>query len=405
MVNIFLLDIDGVLVKPGGYRTALHRTIAFFLQQLELPENFNLTEDEIGNFEAHGITSEWDMIPLTFASLFNQALEGKQHIQLDNLQEAIHWFRVTHPVRERPGYTEKIQEWLRLAKPGLPLADSLYNRLLENPPQHPFRNLATQPFVAELLANTRDFSANPFSRLFQNHVLGKEIFSQFYPGIPAVNVESTLENYDKPTIPPHLQFEISNHIKNGRLRAAAMTLRPNWVKGAALNGNSYRAGFSPEAEIALRLTGLEGIPLAGYGTLLLACQRYQLEIDQILKPSEFHALTAIGLAFTDMQNSLEFSKSLYRTNPTQFSVETSSLISKIIPNEPLNIHIFEDSPNGIRSVIRASEILKSKGWLVSLHLWGITSHPQKRKALQDLGATVFSSTSEAITTALSLIND
>ncbi|HAD05709.1 MAG TPA: hypothetical protein DCE76_00960, partial [Anaerolineaceae bacterium] len=113
MVNIFLLDIDGVLVKPGGYRTALHRTIAFFLQQLELPENFNLTEDEIGNFEAHGITSEWDMIPLTFASLFNQVLEGK-HIQLDNLQEAIHWFRTTHPVCERPAYTEKIQEWLNL---------------------------------------------------------------------------------------------------------------------------------------------------------------------------------------------------------------------------------------------------------------------------------------------------
>ncbi len=404
MVNIFLLDIDGVLVKPGGYRTALHRTIAFFLQQLELPENFNLTEDEIGIFEAHGITSEWDMIPLTFASLFNQVLEGK-HIQLDNLQEAIHWFRTTHPVCERPAYTEKIQEWLNLGIPGSPLADSLYNRLLENPFHHPFRNLATQPFVAELLANTRDFSANPFSRLFQNHVLGKDIFSQFYPGIPVIDAESTLESYDKPTIPSHLQTEISNRIKNGSLRAAAMTLRPNWVEGAALNGNSYRAGFSPEAEIALRLTGLEGIPLAGYGTLLLACQRYQLEIDQILKPSEFHALTAIGLAFTDMLNSLEFSISLYRSNPTQFSVRTSSLISKIIPNEPLNIHIFEDSPNGIRSAIRASEILKSKGWQVNLHRWGITSHPQKRKALQDLGATVFSSTSEAITTALNLIND
>ncbi|MFN7036627.1 MAG: hypothetical protein ACK4SN_09685 [Bellilinea sp.] len=403
MANIFLLDIDGVLVQPGGYRTALHRTIAFFLEQLGLPAHFNLNEDEIGIFEANGITSEWDMIPLTFATIFESALTHHE-IHLGSLQQAMDWFRSTKPVNDRPAYTANIHEWLKSGSPGLPLADSLYNRFLENPSSNPFRKLAAQPFAVEVLSNTRDFSKNPFSRLFQNHVLGEKIFKQFYPGLPALTVESTLENYDKPNLPPELQSEIQKLFEKGQLRAVAVTLRPNQLKESALNGNSYRAGFSPEAEIALRLTGLEGIALAGYGTLLWACQHYPLAIDQILKPSEFHALTAIALAFNDLPEALQFCVTLYQGSHFGGPVQSSANLSKYLPSEPLHIHIFEDSPNGLRSVIRASEILKNAGWPVIPYLWGITTHPHKQKALQELGATVFSNTSDALISGLRLIN-
>ncbi len=402
MANIFLLDIDGVLVKPGGYRTALYRTIAFYLEMLGLPDHFNLTENEIGTFEAHGITSEWDMIPLTFATIFEAALL-QQSIQLNSLHQAVEWFRTTNPLRERPNYTENIQEWLKLIVPGLPLADSLYKRLAENPHQHPFPNLAVQPFVGEVLANSRDFSKNPFSRLFQNHVLGGSIFRKYYPGLPTLSVESTLENYDKPNLPKEIQYEIRKLIENGQLRAAAMTLRPNRLTGINLNGCSFRAGFSPEAEIALRLTGLEDIALAGYGTLLWACQQYNLAIDQILKPSEFHALTAIALVFNDLVDALRVCMSLYQGGHSGELEISSTHLASFLPDEPLHIHIFEDSPNGLRSVIRASEILKKAGWSVTHYLWGITNHPQKKKALQELGANVFSNTSDALNSAMRLV--
>ncbi|GIV66131.1 MAG: hypothetical protein KatS3mg047_0524 [Bellilinea sp.] len=401
MATIFLLDIDGVLVKPGGYRTALHRTIAYFLEQLGLPSHFNLTEDEIGIFEANGITSEWDMIPLTFATIFDSALSSYK-IRLPSLQHAINWFRITNPLVDRPIHTANIPKWLESSTPGLPLADSLYARFLENPPNQPFPNLANQPFVVEILANTRDFSKNAFSRVFQNHVLGEDIFKQHYPGLPVFPVESTLENYDKPNLHSELQLELRKEIENGRIHAAAMTLRPNRLSGMSLNGNPYRAGFSPEAEIALRLTGVEGIALAGYGTLLWACQRYQLAIDQVLKPSEFHALLAIGLALNQPVDALQFCMSLYQDNSSSEQINLFTNLSKYLPNETLNIHIFEDSPNGLRSVRRASEILNKAGWPVILHLWGITDHPHKKQALEELGARVFSSTSEALKTALKL---
>ncbi|WP_448336066.1 hypothetical protein [Bellilinea sp.] len=401
MANLFILDIDGVLVKPGGYRTALHRTIAHFLEQLGLPDSFNLTEEEIGTFEANGITSEWDMIPLTFAILFDKALSNAK-IHLPSLKQAIEWFRKTHPLVERPSYVENIAEWLGMAIPSLPLADALFSRLQQNPDNHPFRNLAGQPFTVEVLGNTRDFSANPFSRLFQNQVLGKALFAQYYPNLPVVQVESTLERYDEPNLEPTLQQELREQIKNGQIRAAAMTLRPNWVENISINGNSCRAGFSPEAEIALNLSGLEGIPLAGYGTLLWACERYHLAIDQILKPSEFHALTAILMTFTDITNALHLTMRLYQPAQGNFPEGSPFSLGDFLPDEPLHIHVFEDSPNGIRSVIRASEILKNAGWPVWLNLWGITDHPHKKKALQDLGAKVFGNVNEALATALEM---
>lgn len=404
MANIFVLDIDGVLVKPGGYRTALHRTIAYFLEQLGLPDSFNLTEEEIGTLEANGITSEWDMIPLTFAILFDKALSNA-NIHLPSLQQAVEWCRKTNRIVERPSYVANIPEWLGMSVPGLPLADALYFRLQQNPNNHPFRNLAGQPFTVEVLGNTRDFSANPFSRLFQNQVLGKTLFAQYYPNLPIIEVESTLEKYDETNLEPTIQQELREQIQNGKIRAAAMTLRPNWVENISINGNFCRAGFSPEAEIALKLSGLEGIPLAGYGTLLWACERYQLAIDMILKPSEFHALTAIILTFTDLTNALHLTMGLYQ--PTQVNFPEGSPFSpaNFLSDEPLHIHVFEDSPNGIRSVIRASEILKKAGWTVSLNLWGITDHPHKKKALQDLGAIVFKNTNEALVTALEMIRD
>ena len=400
MANLFILDIDGVLIKPGGYRTALHRTIAHFLEQLGLPDTFNLTEEEIGTFEANGITSEWDMIPLTFAILFDKALSNAK-IQLPSLQQATEWFRNSNPIIERPTYVSNIHVWLGMAIPSLPLADALFYRLQQSPDNHPFRNLAGQPFAVEVLGNTRDFSANAFSRMFQNHVLGKKLFTQYYPGLPALNVESTLEKYDTPNIPSKLQAEISLLIKIGKLRASAMTLRPNYLNGISLNGSQYRAGFSPEAEIALQMCGLDGIPLVGYGSLLWAGEEYHLSIDEIIKPSAFHGLAAIIAGFTNLSRALRLSHYLYRKEGYSPSAQDfRDELNQCLPEEPLHLHLFEDSPNGIKAIKDAAQILQKEGWQVTTHLWGITSHPQKKEALEKLGALVLPATGQALQIAL-----
>ncbi len=62
MTKIILLDIDGVLVHPGGYRAALRATVQRFIGDVEI------REDLLTDFEKRGISSEWDMSPLIVAA-------------------------------------------------------------------------------------------------------------------------------------------------------------------------------------------------------------------------------------------------------------------------------------------------------------------------------------------------
>ena len=91
--RIILFDVDGVLITPGGYRKALNDTIASFLGELGQPQ-LQPDESVFEHFEALGITSEWDMVPL-FLCMCLQALCETQQLQSDwgSLDEAIQALR------------------------------------------------------------------------------------------------------------------------------------------------------------------------------------------------------------------------------------------------------------------------------------------------------------------------
>ena len=72
--KVLLLDIDGVLVRPGGYRRSYRDTVNSFLRELGL-ERFELRDDRFAErFEACEIPAEWDMVPLTLAMVFDYLL-------------------------------------------------------------------------------------------------------------------------------------------------------------------------------------------------------------------------------------------------------------------------------------------------------------------------------------------
>ena len=73
MTTVILLDIDGVLVHPGGYRAALHATLNHFVNLMGLP-HFEFPEEKLAGFEKRGITSEWDMVPLLLGVLWEDIL-------------------------------------------------------------------------------------------------------------------------------------------------------------------------------------------------------------------------------------------------------------------------------------------------------------------------------------------
>jgi len=67
MKKVILLDVDGVLVNPAGYRAALHATLNYFATLMGTP-HFDFHEEKIADLEKRGIFSEWDMVPVLLAA-------------------------------------------------------------------------------------------------------------------------------------------------------------------------------------------------------------------------------------------------------------------------------------------------------------------------------------------------
>ena len=82
--SVYLLDVDGVLLYPGGYREALRRTINYFSSAMGWGD-CSLKDETALIFEAHGITNEWDMSAICLASLFVEAWKYVPGIRLPEL--------------------------------------------------------------------------------------------------------------------------------------------------------------------------------------------------------------------------------------------------------------------------------------------------------------------------------
>lgn len=397
MAIVFLFDIDGVLIEPFGYRHAMRSTLEYYYHQMGLPTSFLPLEDEIGYFEAHRITSEWDMIPICLAGIFDQALQANAPL-LSSVFEAIQWIKSSQPELNRPDYRAIIDDCARLHTHQDALADRLLLALRSQTNNQPFKNLARQPLIEALLANTRNFALNEVTRTFQNHVLGEQTFQQIYPQLPRLPLLSSLEKHDRSQIDPSDREHILALIKSSTIRAAAMTLRPNLYPANSHNSHHNVAGYSPEAEIAIHLTSLECLPVAGYGTLLYLAEKYHLLIDQIVKPSALHALVGFFLALRNSTEALDWAYKVYTcTHNSNWQTDSPSRnIQVLLHGKELALHVFEDSPNGIQSAQSAVEILRAIGVHVDLHAWGISSHPDKQLALTRLGATVATTTEEAL---------
>ncbi|NTV84159.1 MAG: hypothetical protein HGA23_07660, partial [Bacteroidales bacterium] len=73
MRPVFIFDLDGVLVQPGGYRQGITATMRYFTQSWGL-EALAPDEEAIALCESHGITSEWDIVPICLAGLLETLL-------------------------------------------------------------------------------------------------------------------------------------------------------------------------------------------------------------------------------------------------------------------------------------------------------------------------------------------
>ncbi|MBL7161019.1 MAG: hypothetical protein ISS57_00325 [Anaerolineales bacterium] len=230
-----------------------------------------------------------------------------------------------------------------------------------------------------IIQNSESIDYSLTFTIFQELVLGSEIFEQAYGQPSQLGQESYLNSFDRSNIKPSLREKLiawSDHPLNG---AAIMTNRPsNSLLG--LPG-------TPEAELGAALVGLDYLPVIGAGEMRWLANRFDEDVRTLLKPSSYHALSAILAA-----SGLPADDSLLKAHQI-ISGKSSPRLSYL---DQCTIYIFEDTPGGILATDNAREILLTRGVNIQVRKLGITKDPSKRKSLVAIGSEVFDSVDLAL---------
>lgn len=125
-------------------------------------------------------------------------------------------------------------------------------------------------------------------------------------------------------------------------------------------------GYAPEAELALDLVGMKGVPLIAFGKLEYIAAQHQLDPATLVKPSPFQALAGILAAWTGEE--LSALKAAYNWHSTGMLNGRFSVLPK-----SFELIVVEDTMGGIRSVRAAGEILQKAGFDITVRVFGLTS--------------------------------
>jgi hypothetical protein len=347
MKKVILLDIDGVLVRQGGYRAALHATLNHFASLMGL-SHFDFPEEKLSELEKRGIFSEWDMVPLLLAALWNDILSHRTDLNL----HADLYSAAAEIGRNVNGYMPR------------ELIIPEFEYILGQYPAEAALQYGCFPFIpmdlrVNILSQSRNVNFSQTMRLFQHYSLGSRVFSETYELPAEVETESFLLTHDRSNINDAIRAKLLQP----DIHLAGLTARPS---APPREVSDSHFGYAPEAEIALELAGLADIPLIAFGKLeYLAAQR-GLDAGALIKPSPVHALAATAAALTgDEWTGLQSAGDWFQTGQ----------LKGVFADLPRTFELFvvEDTLGGIRSTRSAGEILRQSGFDVTVHALGLTS--------------------------------
>jgi phosphoglycolate phosphatase-like HAD superfamily hydrolase len=347
MKKVILLDVDGVLVSPGGYRAALHATLNYFAGLMGAP-HFDFHEEKIAELEKRGIFSEWDMVPVLLGAAWNDILAkvGNENLPSDLKSAAI------EIGRRMNGYMPR-----DLIIPDFEILPNVYPT--ESALQHGCFPHLPDELRRNLLHDSRNVHFSQTTRLFQHFSLGSRVFSEAY-NLPAeVETESFLQTRDT----SNLTNETLAKLLQPHIHLASITARPS---APPKDVTTSHIGYAPEAEAALELVGLADIPLIGYGRLEYYEKQFGVAAASLLKPSPVQSLAAVAAAFTGAEWS-----SIQAAAEWQATGRLNSIFSSL-PRE-FELIVVEDTMGGIRSAQAAGAVLIQNGFGVITHTLGLTS--------------------------------
>jgi len=364
MNRIILLDIDGVLVQPLGYRAALRATVQRFIG------NYHIEEDLLTDLEKRGISSEWDMAPLIVAAFWDDVLS----------RDPINDFSVDVTIAARQFQNKGLSN--KLLIPEFDLVIGQY------PAETAFRAgyfaHIPEALKKNLLMDSRNVHKSATMRTFQHFTLGSKKFEETYQLPAEFEAESFLLTEDKANI----SKENIERLKRPNQFLSAFTARPSGVPRELTESN---VGYAPEAELALELVGLADIPLMAFGKLEYIAAQHGLDPATLIKPSPFQALAGILAAWTkDELSALQ----------AAYDWHNKGSLNGCFNDLPKSFELIvvEDTMGGIRSVRAAGGILQKAGFDVTLKAYGLTSGISAKKlAFDQAGESHFETWNELIT--------
>jgi len=375
--NIILFDIDGVLIAPMGYRLAMEETCRYFLDQAGVG---SLAPDgEIYSlFESQRVTSEWDMVPLALLIVLDQISQFTPLPEImEELDGALAWVKANPPAIRQVEYREEILKFGSYIRTGVTAAQAILEAKINGQGENLFVRLGHPKLLWSLLGDSRNIQ-NQIIRKFQEFALGGETYRKLYGEAPPYERESNLLAYDRSMILPEVRETLEKLIHQQSLYAALYTARPSlFPREIRLDS----LGYSPEAEMAGETCGMESFPLIGYGKLGYLAAKMGRTIPEFIKPAPLQAMAALAAAWTRNEwLSLKWAYDVLENGSSEMEMP--------LPKE-FKLTIVEDSAAGIVGGRRAAEVLNQGGWQVGFHPVGISTHPEKIRALQAVGAEIF----------------
>ncbi len=380
-LEILLFDMDGVLLTPAGYHMALQETVRRVGRALGF-SNVEVTPAAIAQFEAAGATSEWDSSAICTALLLIRLWDAFEGVQF--YPELLQQPHPPHslPVPDFLAFAQEMAEAGPAHISPLKRAESIL--INHNRPRAAWQ----AAHLRETLRGAREAERSITHRIFQELVLGSEKYAKIYNRTPTLNQSGFLVTHDQPALSPEAHQALQNWLAKPNQGAAIFTNRPTREPDG-------RAG-TPEGELGQITTGLQDLPLIGWGQLTWLSRMRGLEDEAFGKPAPAHALAALQCAAgAPVEAALQAGADLQLgKNATGWEVFGGA-----------RILAFEDGAAGLVSARAAVALLETIGFATEIHLFGISREPVKKAALAEVGGKKFVAGGHATPTHHTLIKN
>lgn len=369
--SVILFDVDGVLLHAQGYKEALRDATRYFAEQMGLL-HIDVSDAIIADFEALGVTNEWESLPLCVGALLHAGLQESPASLGTSLTATLNNFKATRVHFKQPDFVDMMRQSLN--------GNAQYGRA-----SHSFLDYfkgqtdsAWHPLFTELLGDVYAMQT-PTTAIFQAHTLGTERFVQTYGYAPQIERASYLLTHDRPALNAENRERLLNWQTAPNNGATVFTARPSHPPR---NSQADLLGFPPEGDLAVELLELEALPIIASGRLTWLAEQRQTIASDYIKPFPVHALAGIVAAlWGDEVLALQTAVELVEDNIWSAPIAE-------LRGHSLHVTVFEDSMGGIRATQGACEYLRKAGINVEMEAIGVATEESKRISLASVGAHV-----------------